>query len=164
MGVPGWPDFACWTASMQSVRMVLTHSRSRSCGSAAVIPDLAEVSLEPGPASRRAVTRCSNEVDREADAAQTACRRLARQAVAPDRGGDHREVFRTPTTSPLRQRPSPIIHRKKPSSIPVSRAPPGEKNAQGRSRGAALRGGSQPGEVPDDQVADALEGRVGWLV
>src|SRR5262249_6835658 len=33
MGVPGWPDWAFWTASMQRVRIVLTQSRSRSCGS-----------------------------------------------------------------------------------------------------------------------------------
>src|SRR5438445_6427861 len=28
IGVPGWPEFACWTASMASVRMVSMHSRS----------------------------------------------------------------------------------------------------------------------------------------
>src|SRR5215831_36507 len=26
IGAPGWPEFACWTASMESVRMVLTES------------------------------------------------------------------------------------------------------------------------------------------
>src|SRR5437870_5488707 len=30
IGVPGWPEFACCTASMASVRMVLMQSRSRS--------------------------------------------------------------------------------------------------------------------------------------
>src|SRR5258707_8315487 len=30
MGVPGWPEFACCTASMESVRMVLTESVWRS--------------------------------------------------------------------------------------------------------------------------------------
>ena len=28
MGVPGWPEFACCTASIARVRMVLTHSSS----------------------------------------------------------------------------------------------------------------------------------------
>src|SRR5215216_940418 len=28
MGVPGWPEFACWTASIESVRIVFTHSSS----------------------------------------------------------------------------------------------------------------------------------------
>src|SRR5215469_9413460 len=30
MGVPGWPDFAAWTASMDKVRMVLMHNSSSS--------------------------------------------------------------------------------------------------------------------------------------
>ena len=30
MGVPGWPELAAWTASIERVRMVLTQSRSRS--------------------------------------------------------------------------------------------------------------------------------------
>jgi hypothetical protein len=30
MGVPGWPELACWTASMDRVRMVLTDSVSMS--------------------------------------------------------------------------------------------------------------------------------------
>src|SRR6266545_2164475 len=30
MGVPGWPEFASWTASIASVRMVFTHSSSIS--------------------------------------------------------------------------------------------------------------------------------------
>src|SRR5208282_1863022 len=30
MGVPGCPDFACWTASIERVRIVLIASRSRS--------------------------------------------------------------------------------------------------------------------------------------
>src|SRR6266481_7968971 len=30
MGVPGCPDLACWTASIESVRIVLTHNRSIS--------------------------------------------------------------------------------------------------------------------------------------
>jgi hypothetical protein len=29
MGSPGWPDFAFWTASMASVRIVLMQSWSR---------------------------------------------------------------------------------------------------------------------------------------
>src|SRR5262245_35967220 len=28
IGVPRWPEFACWTASIESVRIVLTHSWS----------------------------------------------------------------------------------------------------------------------------------------
>src|SRR5918998_4168830 len=28
MGVPGWPEFACWTASIERVRIVFTHSSS----------------------------------------------------------------------------------------------------------------------------------------
>ncbi len=28
IGVPGWPEFAFWTASIESVRIVLTHSSS----------------------------------------------------------------------------------------------------------------------------------------
>ena len=28
IGVPGWPEFACWTASMERVRIVFTHSSS----------------------------------------------------------------------------------------------------------------------------------------
>src|SRR5208282_1106629 len=30
MGVPGWPDLACWTASIESVRIVLIDKRSNS--------------------------------------------------------------------------------------------------------------------------------------
>src|SRR5262245_41529568 len=30
IGVPGWPEFACWTASIDNVRMVLIDSWSRS--------------------------------------------------------------------------------------------------------------------------------------
>src|ERR1019366_3632464 len=30
IGVPGCPDWACWTMSMHSPRMVLMHSESRS--------------------------------------------------------------------------------------------------------------------------------------
>src|SRR6516165_1855794 len=30
IGVPGWPDLAAWTASMDNVRMVLTHNSSGS--------------------------------------------------------------------------------------------------------------------------------------
>ena len=30
-GVPGWPEFACWTASMHSVRMVLIERESIVC-------------------------------------------------------------------------------------------------------------------------------------
>src|SRR6266496_3737783 len=30
IGVPGWPEFAFWTASMASVRIVLMHRRSSS--------------------------------------------------------------------------------------------------------------------------------------
>ncbi len=30
IGRPGWPEFAAWTASMDSVRMVSTARRSRS--------------------------------------------------------------------------------------------------------------------------------------
>src|SRR5690349_5895086 len=37
IGVPGWPDLACCTASMDSVRIVLMHSRSSS---AAVVAGL----------------------------------------------------------------------------------------------------------------------------
>src|SRR5439155_22206940 len=29
IGVPGWPEFAAWTASMASVRIVLMHFKSR---------------------------------------------------------------------------------------------------------------------------------------
>src|SRR5438309_1679386 len=29
IGVPGWPEFAAWTASMARVRMVLMHFKSR---------------------------------------------------------------------------------------------------------------------------------------
>src|SRR5947209_12464933 len=35
MGVPGWPELACCTASMDSVRMVLTHSWSMGLATAA---------------------------------------------------------------------------------------------------------------------------------
>src|SRR5262245_17909280 len=37
MGVPGWPELAAWTASIESVRMVLTESWSSS---ASVMTDL----------------------------------------------------------------------------------------------------------------------------
>jgi hypothetical protein len=30
IGVPGWPEFACWIASMASVLIVFTHTWSRS--------------------------------------------------------------------------------------------------------------------------------------
>jgi hypothetical protein len=31
IGVPGWPEFACWTASMLNVRMVLIERESMVC-------------------------------------------------------------------------------------------------------------------------------------
>ena len=33
MGVPGWPEFACCTASIDRVRMVLMQSLSMQCRS-----------------------------------------------------------------------------------------------------------------------------------
>src|SRR5262245_21318054 len=38
MGVPGWPELAAWTASMDRVRMVLMHNRSRRSCSAMGTP------------------------------------------------------------------------------------------------------------------------------
>ena len=31
MGMPGWPEFAFWTASAERMRMVLMHRSSRVC-------------------------------------------------------------------------------------------------------------------------------------
>src|SRR6516225_3303082 len=45
IGVPGWPELACWTASIDSVRIVLTHSWSI----AAVVPPASAVTLRVVP-------------------------------------------------------------------------------------------------------------------
>ena len=37
IGIPGWPEFAAWTASMESVRTVSIARRSRSVAGGAVI-------------------------------------------------------------------------------------------------------------------------------
>ena len=46
IGVPGWPEFACCTASMDSVRMVFTQRRSRA--STSMAGSLSCVTLLPG--------------------------------------------------------------------------------------------------------------------
>src|SRR3990172_6980000 len=38
MGVPGWPELACWTASMARVRMALIQRLSADCGFIADLP------------------------------------------------------------------------------------------------------------------------------
>ena len=37
MGAPGWPEFAFWTASIESVRIVLMQSSSSALVSVAVV-------------------------------------------------------------------------------------------------------------------------------
>ena len=62
MGVPGWPELAAWTASMESVRMVLMHVASSGwrcdlisglCSTATVM-DAPSV-LKPGGAGQSAI-------------------------------------------------------------------------------------------------------------
>jgi hypothetical protein len=36
IGMPGWPEFAFWTASIASARMALTTSAEEACGTAGV--------------------------------------------------------------------------------------------------------------------------------
>src|SRR3712207_7142650 len=48
MGVPGWPELAAWTASMASVRMVVTHCSS-------IVPGT--VCVMASPSSRRSGAR-----------------------------------------------------------------------------------------------------------
>src|SRR4051794_17019190 len=47
MGVPGWPDSACCTASMQSVRMVLMASFSIGSFSLATVKPVVTAMLAP---------------------------------------------------------------------------------------------------------------------
>src|SRR4051812_33331927 len=50
MGVPGCPEFARWTASMDSVRMVLTHSSSKARWSVCTVK---AAPLLPGSGARK---------------------------------------------------------------------------------------------------------------
>src|SRR5215831_15708591 len=66
IGVPGWPELACWTASIASVRMVLMLSVSRS------------VMVSMGVTGNGKFTLCrsyGNPVARRVPAAQAGCAR-----------------------------------------------------------------------------------------
>src|SRR5262245_10999366 len=160
MGVPGWPDCAFWTASMQRVRIVLTHSRSSSFGSVCAMRKLSrgdQVRDGRPPASRLAPPTNS-------EANRTPPRRLPQGT----RGRPWR--LRTGTMvarcSATRRARSDIDARPRPSisahwTTPVSSGAPAEVL---RVSGSGSRRRLERGLVVSDEVPDALQNDVGGRI